>query len=579
VTAAFDLTEWRDAAVRGAFPRPARTERWQPLRAGLVNLWEYDAAEVWYAGGHLQLQGANESGKSTLMTLTTLLLLAGDTSSSNIDTLGQSDKRFRYYVEPTGHALDRRDAAQAKYRGWAWLEFGTSGSGACADEYFTLLLFAESRRPDNNLTLQWCTTHGSDRVRNGIALVNAGVISEPRQFRDLQGFTAHPSGTAYRDEIARRLYGTDLAWLDQLVRILRVVRTPHIGQRLDLRFLTTAIRHALPPIAQDEIDQLASGWEQLQRLRNERDATEQALAAVAEFNRQRWRPWADSVIRAAADPVAAITSRLTQITREEKTASDAVAKLTRESAGLGSRIEAEDQAMQLAAEQRDALRESKAYDDARTASVNAQQLAERAGAAETTAERSRKRAAQALEAIAPAEARRATARENFKQSQRAAASAADAVAGHAGGAGLVGAARRSSCRLGCWPVQSRPHHTGGGGAKLGLLSQRGSPVLGQPIVAAQSAVASFLPVRFDQSLANEPVQHSVQAADLQLDPVPRQLGNLTHDAVSVLRATCQRSQHEERLSGHGPIGHAANIMDAKILVASRGTAAARGLGR
>jgi hypothetical protein len=96
VTAAPDLTEWRDAAVRGALPRPARTERWQPLRAGLVNLWEYDVAEIWYAGGHLQLQGANESGKSTLMTLTTLLLLAGDTSSSNIDTLGQSDKRFRY---------------------------------------------------------------------------------------------------------------------------------------------------------------------------------------------------------------------------------------------------------------------------------------------------------------------------------------------------------------------------------------------------------------------------------------------------------------------------------------------------
>ena len=437
MTNAPDLREWRDAAVRGAIPRPARTERWQPLRAGVMNLWEYDVAEIWYAGGHLQLQGANESGKSTLMTLTTLLLLAGDTSSSNIDTLGQSDKRFRYYVEPTGHALDRRDATQAKHRGWAWLEFGSSGSGNRADEYFTLLLFAESRRPDNDLTLHWCTAHGSARVRDGLTLVTAGVVAEPKQLRDVPGFTAHPSGTAYRDEIARTLYGTDLAWLDQLVRILRVVRTPHIGQRLDLRFLTTAIRHALPPVAQDEIDQLASGWEQLQRLRNERDATEQALAAVAEFNRQRWRPWADSVIRAAADPVAAVTSRLTQITREEKAASDAVSALTRDSAELDARIKAEDQAMRLAIEQRDALRDSKAYDDARTASLNAQQLAERAGAAETTAERSRKRADQALDAIVPAESRLATARKNLEQSEHAEASAADTVAGQADGAGLV----------------------------------------------------------------------------------------------------------------------------------------------
>ena len=137
----------------------------------------------------------------------------------------------------------------------------------------------------------------------------------------------HRSGTAYREDIARTLYGSSVAWLDQVIRILRVVRTPQIGHRLDLRFLTDAFRVALPPIADDEISQLADGWEQLQRLRDERDTTDQALAAVTEFTRQRWRPWADAVIRAAADPVAAVTSKLTQITREEKSASDAVLKL------------------------------------------------------------------------------------------------------------------------------------------------------------------------------------------------------------------------------------------------------------
>src|SRR2546421_776111 len=135
VTAPFDLTSWRDTVIRGELPAARRAERWQPLRAGVVNLWEYDAAEVWYADGRLQLQGANESGKSTLMTLTTLLLIAGDISSHNIDTLGQSEKRFRYYVEPTGHALDRRDATQAKNRGWAWLEFGSIGGGGGRGEF------------------------------------------------------------------------------------------------------------------------------------------------------------------------------------------------------------------------------------------------------------------------------------------------------------------------------------------------------------------------------------------------------------------------------------------------------------
>jgi hypothetical protein len=145
MTTAEELTSWRVAAITGQLPDSARSGRWQPLRAGVVNLWEYDAAEVWYADGRMQLQGANESGKSTLMTLTTLLLLAGDISGHNIDTLGQSDKHFRYYVEPTEHALDRRDTTAQKNRGWAWLEFGRG------TDFFTLLLFAEARRADTKL--------------------------------------------------------------------------------------------------------------------------------------------------------------------------------------------------------------------------------------------------------------------------------------------------------------------------------------------------------------------------------------------------------------------------------------------
>ncbi|MGH3418671.1 MAG: hypothetical protein ACRDOD_03620, partial [Streptosporangiaceae bacterium] len=436
MTVPFDLTSWRDTVIRGGLPAPARAERWQPLRAGVVNLWEYDVGEVWYADGRLQLQGANESGKSTLMTLTTLLLIAGDISSHNIDTLGQSEKRFRYYVEPTGHALDRRDATQAKNRGWAWLEFGSIGGGG-AQEYFTLLLFAESRRADGMLKVQWCTARGAARVRAGLALAKAGIVAEPGQFRDVPGFTAHRSGIAYREDLARTLYGSSTAWLDQVIRILRVVRTPQIGHRLDLRFLTDAFRVALPPIADDEVSQLADGWEQLQRLRDERDTTDQALTAVTEFTRQRWRPWADSVIRAAADPVAAVTSKLTQITREEKSASDAVRALEGEVRVLDERIEAEEKAGQLAAAKREALRDSQVYQDAVSASMNAQQLAERADAAEKTSVRSRRRADEAQRAIGPAEAHLAEAGKNLDRAERAVVTAADNVARHADDAGLV----------------------------------------------------------------------------------------------------------------------------------------------
>jgi hypothetical protein len=348
-----DLTSWRVAAIEGRLPDSARADRWQPLRAGLVNLWEYDAAEVWYADGRMQLQGANESGKSTLLTLTTLLLLAGDISAHNIDTLGQDGKRFRYYVEPTDHPLDRRDTSAQKNRGWAWLEFGKG------TEFFTLLLFAEARRADGNLKVNWCTLPGPTRVRSGLSLTTAGFAADPSQFKDVLGFAVQPSGTAYREAIARTLYGTEEPWLNQLNRILRVIRTPQIGTKIDLKFLTESFRTALPPIAEDEINQLADGWEQLQRLRDERDEAEQALAAVTEFSRRSWRPWADAVIRAAADPVAAAASALTQITRAEKDASDAVDRLTGEVAALERDIVAKETERKTAEARRGALQDDR----------------------------------------------------------------------------------------------------------------------------------------------------------------------------------------------------------------------------
>lgn len=433
-----ELTSWRVAAIEGKLPEPVRSDRWQPLRAGVVNLWEYDAAEVWYADGRMQLHGANESGKSTLMTLTTLLLLAGEITSHNIDTLGQNDKRFRYYVEPTDHALDRRDTSAQKNRGWAWLEFGRAAQGDQAADFFTLLLFAETRRADTNLTVSWCTIgSGQIRVRSGLSLTTAGFVADPARFKEVPGFLTHPTGTAYREMIARVLYDTDEAWLNQLNRILRVVRTPQIGHKIDLKFLMQAFRTALPPIAQDEVNQLADGWEQLQRLRDERDEADQALAAVTDFSRRSWRPWADAVIRAAADPVTTATSALTQITRAESTAREAVKTLTIHKEDLDGQRGRADATQRTAIAERNALQEQDAYRDAISAVANARLLADQAGKAEKVAGRSRQRAGEAQAKVFPAQQRLEEAKQNLGSAERSVVIAAGQVSAQAAEAGLV----------------------------------------------------------------------------------------------------------------------------------------------
>lgn len=162
------LTAWRDAAVAGGFPQPHR-DRWQPLRAGVVNLWEFEAAEYWYADGWAQLMGRNETGKSSLMALTTLIPWLADTSSDKIDTLGRSGKQFSYYVKPTGADGDRRDASASFFHGWLWVEYGRVVDGE--EDFFTTLLYASARSTTGRVNLEWCTARGS-RVRHELRLTD-----------------------------------------------------------------------------------------------------------------------------------------------------------------------------------------------------------------------------------------------------------------------------------------------------------------------------------------------------------------------------------------------------------------------
>jgi chromosome segregation ATPase len=251
------------------------------------------------------------------------------------------------------------------------------------------------------------------------------------------GFVVHKTGAQYRDEIARTLFTTDASWLDQLIRILRVVRTPKIGDRLDLRFLTQAFRTALPPLADDEVNQLADGWEQLERMRDERDTTEQALGAITEFTRSRWRPWADAVTRSAADPVIAATSALTQVTRDERTAKEALDQLSAQERTLNGQMTTLREERGRAVAEREQLQQQQAYRDAVAVAANAQQLAEAAHRAEALAARSAERARTAKAQIPNAARRLESARARATTADQEVERAAGHVAAHAEPAGLV----------------------------------------------------------------------------------------------------------------------------------------------
>lgn len=319
-----DLRDWHDAAVTGGLPSPARSDRWQPLRAGLVSLWEFEVAEYWFARGWAQLTGRNETGKSSLMALTTLIPWLGDTSTGNIDTLGEHGKRFRYYVEPTTSDGDRRDAEAATNRGWLWVEYGRIVDGR--PQYVTTAAFAEARRASSHLTLRWCTATGS-RVRAGLHLVVDGFVAAPKELLDNPGFQVHPRATDYRHWCAEHLLGSDTDRLEAVGKLLRVTRTPKLGERLNIGFVSEKMRDALPELERTEIDALATGWDQLEAVRADADAAREAASAVRTFLRRGWTPWAHARLRSSADVAAAARSAFDAVTRREREATNTLVQV------------------------------------------------------------------------------------------------------------------------------------------------------------------------------------------------------------------------------------------------------------
>lgn len=435
------LRAWREAAGSGGFPEPTRNDRWQQLRAGVVNMWEFEVAEFWMADGRAQLMGHNETGKSTLMTLTTLIMLAGSTATHLIDTLGDGGKRFRYYVEPSDSDKDRRDASKSVNRGWVWVEYGRVTPAG--PQYATALLYAEARRPKaGRPPLTWAVCEGPARVRDGLLLVKGSATVLPGDLEAIPGWHRCESGEVYKQRLAEIVFDGDESALDAYVRMLRVIRTPKLGERLDQKFLSEQLRMAFPPLREHEIRQLADGWDQLERITNDRDSAQQAQDALGNFNRRAWMPWASAAVRHAADNVAAASSALDEITRKSRIQGDRKEKAEGNLKTLDDETERDARHRTDLQTERGEIQRRDAYTDAQTAQERARTLA---NDAERVAGEAARQDEAAAEAVGVAETAKVEATELHgvgEEHEQGIREAAEETARLAGAAGLSEAVRQ-----------------------------------------------------------------------------------------------------------------------------------------
>ena len=235
--------------------------RWQPLRAGLVDLFYYDYQEFWFRDGRLMLRGNNGTGKSKVLALTLPFLLDADLSPTRVEPDGDRDKKMDWNLLLGGKYDERL--------GYTWLEFGrrtedgehayfTVGCGlkavagrGIADRWY----FVTSQRVGADLFLIGSGGSALTRDRLTAAVGEYGQVTQKAQ--------------TYRRAVDEHLFRLGPDRYASLVDLLVQLRQPQLSRRPDEGRLSRALSEALTPLDQSVVADIATAFHDLEQQRDE----------------------------------------------------------------------------------------------------------------------------------------------------------------------------------------------------------------------------------------------------------------------------------------------------------------------
>jgi uncharacterized protein (TIGR02680 family) len=263
-------------------PAPS-SERWKPLRAGLIDMFYYDQEEFWFHDGRLLLRGNNGTGKSKVLALTLPFLLDGDLAPHRVEPDGDRQKRMEWNLLLGGkHPSPER-------LGYTWLEFGRKGAYG-TEEYCTIgcglkavagrgiarhWFFVTSQRPGAELRLL---------PDSRVPLTREKLREEIGQ----HGFV-YDRAADYRRAVDEHLFGLGPHRYEALVNLLVQLRQPQLSKKPDEKLLSRALTEALPPLSPGLVTTVAEAFrgldEERDALRSLAEAQEAATAFLGHYRR------------------------------------------------------------------------------------------------------------------------------------------------------------------------------------------------------------------------------------------------------------------------------------------------------
>ncbi|AEW95072.1 MULTISPECIES: TIGR02680 family protein [Streptomycetaceae] len=338
-------------------PEPTRT-RWQPLRAGLVDLFYYDAEEFRFHDGRLLLRGNNGTGKSKVLALTLPFLLDGELAAHRVEPDGDRAKRMEWNLLLGGkHPHDERT-------GYTWLEFGRIGEDG-KPQYRTVGCGLKAVK-GRGIAKHWFFTT-SLRVGAQLPLMSATRVPYTRErLREaLEGHgLVHDTAAEYRRAVDEQLFGLGPGRYEALVNLLIQLRQPQLSKKPDEKLLSKALTEALPPLDPALVGEVAEAFRGLDEERHALQALAEASGAAADFL-THYRRYAQTAAKRQAAVLRVAHSRYEHLGRD---LGEAESEHTAAEERLGqaeARLAELEDARETLAAARDALTRSPEMDAAR----------------------------------------------------------------------------------------------------------------------------------------------------------------------------------------------------------------------
>ena len=320
---------------RLAEPEPVEEHptRWVPSRAGILNVWRYYDEVFEFHEGRLLLRGPNGTGKSKALELLLPFLFDANLRANRLSTFGTGERSMHWNLMGEG-------ASGTTRVGYVWLEFRFPGDPG---GWFSCGARLQASTHTTTVHADYFTTELRIGRPDGLSLVTEAGLPLTRtvlEQRIGERGSLHPTATDYRAAVRSALFpGLSEQRYDALITALLQLRTPKLSQRLDPSLLSTLLSRALPPLDQQEIAELAEGFERLDRQR-ERLATLDQQVQAARTLAARQRTYAQRVLRAAAASLISATTELTTLTRTARRSAEEHQLVAEQKAVAEARIDA-----------------------------------------------------------------------------------------------------------------------------------------------------------------------------------------------------------------------------------------------